>query len=226
MKNKVRIITLISLVIATALSACSEIEKIEMLPGDFFVLEDVEEMADLATDIINGKVLDRRVEWVNLRESRENVEEHMLSQGMSQEEIDFELYGIDFEPDFELMTIYRIEVLEVFQGNLSAGEITEVMRRGGEYKAQYWFVANAIELTVNAEMVLFLFTHGLSDGPFVLVSHIQGAYYTPDSIGEYEYLVEYDNLELELDKPSELDPVTVTIEDLINIAEENGLLEQ
>ena len=203
----------------------AEVEKIE-IHRDYFILGDVEEMADLATDIISGKVIDRRVEWVNLNPPRENVEEYMLNQGMSQEEIDFELYGIGFEPDFELMTVYRIQVLEVFQGNLVAGEIIEVMRRGGEYENQYWFVADATELVVDTELVLFLFSRRLTNNPFVLVSHIQGVYYVPSSLGEYEYLMEYDNIELELEKASELDPVTVTIEDLINIAEENGLLEE
>ena len=200
------------------------IEKIE-IHGDYFILEDVKEMADLATDIIRGQVLDKRVEWLNMRPSREAVEERMLNQGMNQEEIDFELYGIDFEPDFELMTIYRVQVLEVFQGETTLGEVIEVMRRGGEYGGQYWFMADAVELIVDTELVLFLFTHGLTGNPFVLVSHVQGVYYVPSQLGEYEYLVEYDNLELELEKASELDPIILTIEDLIYIAEENGLID-
>jgi len=201
----------------------SELEKIE-IHGDFFILEDVAEMADLATDIISGKVLDRRVEWINLRWPRELVVEDMLNHGMSQEEIDYELYGVGFEPVYDLMTIYRIQVLEVFQGILSVGEIVEVMRRGGEYENQYWFMADAIELIVDTELILFLFSRRLTGNPFVLVSHIQGVYYIPSSLEEYEYLVEYENLELELENASELDPVVLTIGDLVEIADEDRLL--
>ena len=201
-----------------------ELEKVE-IQGDFFILEDVEEMADLATDIISGKVLDSRVEKVNLQPTRDIVVEDMLNQGMSQEEVDFELYGIGFEPDYEIMTVYRVQVLEVFQGSLTIGEIVEVMRIGGEYGNQYWFVADAIELEVDTELVLFLFSRRLTGNPFVLVSHIQGVYYIPSGVEEYEYLIEYENLELELDNASELDPVILTIGDLLEIAEEDGLLE-
>jgi len=181
-------------------------------------------MADLATDIISGKVLDKRFEWVNVRTPRELVVEDMLNQGMSQEEIDYELYGFSFEPDYELMTIYRIQVLEVFQGILNVEEIIEVARQGGEYGNHYWFRADAIELVVDTEFVLFLFSWRLTNHPFVLVSHIQGAYYIPSSVEEYEYLVEYENLELELENASELDPVVLTIGDLVEITEEDRLL--
>ena len=209
----------------TEIETETEMERVEIYV-DYFMLENIEEMADSATDIISGRVLDRRVEWVNVRPSRESVEERMFNQGMSQEEIDFELYGIDFEPYFELRTIHRVQVLEVFQGNLIVDEIVEVTRPGGEYDNQYWFVADAIELIIDTEYVLFLFASRIANNRFSLFNPVQGVYYTPHTIMGYEYLVEYDNIELELEKASELDPVTVTIGDLINIAAENGLLEE
>jgi len=234
MREKLIVKTVSLLAIAIFLSACSsnELETVTTIReeieihADFFTIADVDEMADIATNIVRGEILDKRVEWVNLVVPRELVEADMLEQGMTQEEIDFELYGFDFEEDPHLMTIYQIQVLEAFQGDHVIGEIIEIMRQGGVYEDEYWFVADAIELTIGDEYVLFLYTSGLTDSPYVLVSHVQGVYSVPSEIEIEESLVELEDLEMEieLDNASELDPIMITIEDLIEIAEDNDLL--
>ncbi|MCL2865537.1 MAG: hypothetical protein FWE25_08370 [Lachnospiraceae bacterium] len=200
-----------------------EMEKME-IHIDYFMWNNVERMAELATDIIRGEVLDQRVEWKNLIVPREAVVADMLGQGMTQEEIDFEIYGFDFEPYYNLMTVYTIYVLEVFQGNHVAGDVIEMMRRGGEYGNEYWFVSDAIELSAGIEFVLFLYTTGLTDNPYILLSHVQGAYSLAVGIGEDKKLTDLDYWDMELKKTSDLDPIMISVKDLVEIAEENELL--
>ncbi|MCL2865536.1 MAG: hypothetical protein FWE25_08365 [Lachnospiraceae bacterium] len=238
MKKAKKIGMLMIFVLAfTVLSACNnpeavfvssengsgEMKKME-IQIDYYTLDNVEEMAEMATDIIRGEVLDQRVEWKNLAVPREIVVADMMERGMTQEEIDFNLYGFDFEPFYDLMTVYTIYVLEVFQGNHVVGDVVGMMRHGGEYGNEYWFVSDAIELSAGMEYVLFLFTHGLTDSPYVLLSHVQGAYSLAVGIGEDKKLTDVDYWGIELEKTSDLDPIMISVKDLVEIAEENELL--
>jgi len=80
-------------------------------------------------------------------------------------------------------------------------------------------------LEIDTQYILFLFNVWESyNARSVLVGHKQGAYYVPSTIINEEYLVEYDNVTLELESVCEDDPIILTIEDLIEIAEYNDLL--
>jgi len=74
-----------------------------------------------------------------------------------------------------------------------------------------------------SKLVLFLVSWEMAGLPYSLISHMQGVYYVPDSLENEDNLAELD-WEIELENASELDPVTITIEDLIEIADDNGLL--
>ena len=200
----------------------NSIREIEIFK-DIIPANDTEELADIATDVIRGKVLDERVEWRSTVIPREIVEEELAEEGLTEEEIASYLSGIDFEPHLYLMTIYRIRVLEVFQGDHAVGDTIEVMQHGGIYENERWFISGAIELEVGIDFVLFLYnTWKYSTGnPSVLVSPVQGAYYVSNN----EDLMKHEDIGLELESAGEADHITVTIEDLIEIAEENGLLE-
>ena len=248
MKKKM-IIKLVILIGIITLAACSndepestesqsqemdvvDAQSVVQISPTYFLLEDITEMAYLATHVTRGEILDVRTEWVDTSIPREVIVQDMLDEGMTQDEIDYELYGFDFESDFQLMTIYLIQVIETFQGDHIGGDIIEVMSLGGEYGDEIWYVENTIELMIGAEYILFLYTSGLVDQPYVLVSHVQGAYYVPDEVMlEDTDILDADtddnglDLELELAGASEQDPVTLTIEDLIEIADDNNLIE-
>jgi len=142
-------------------------------------------------------------------------------------------YEVILDPATFVMTIYQVEVLEVFRElavfhdtQIAVGDIIEVARFGGAYGGYYYFVDGGFELQYGAEYVLFLERHWELPNFFYTLSNLQGAYRVPNVIASDEDLVEYGNISLGLETAADEDfGLTLTIEDLIDIAEENGLLE-
>ena len=242
MKKSMLIKIVLLLIFVVALSACSSEEsnvaygeldsasdefEYTIISFDTFILEDLEEMADGATHIIRGEVLDQRVEWLNLTIPREVTEQQLAEEGLTEDEIAAELEGVIFEREPEIVTLSRIRVLEIFQGNHYVDDVIEIMQLGGEYGNERWIVDGEVELEVNSELVLFLVSWDMAGLPYSLLSHVQGVYYIPSEL-EDEYLIEAEDehLSIELEGINEIDPVTITIEDLIEIAEENDLLDE
>jgi len=57
---------------------------------------------------------------------------------------------------YDVFTIYTIQVIEVFKGNVVSGDIIEVRRRGGEFGDRILVNESAVPLTIGEELVLFL----------------------------------------------------------------------
>ena len=222
------------LIFVVILSACSNNESGSIyhdgefedtfIAFDYLVLEDAEGLAEEATHIIRAEVLDQRVEWLDLTISREMVEQLLEEEGLTTAEIEAELDGIIFECEkLDLVTISNVKVLEIFQGDHNVGDEIEIMKLGGEYGSERWIVEDALEMEVGSEFVLFLVSWKVAELPYSLISHAQGAYYIPDEliIDEVDILDENNDIEpeLELESAGDVDPVTITIEDLIDIAE-------
>ena len=118
-------------------------------------------------------------------------------------------------------------MLEVFQEDgYPINEIIEVSRLGGIYEGVEWNVEDGIELEVGSEFILFLYSWVLIGRPYVLISHAQGAYYVPNHIDEDKITaLEDDELDVELKRVGEWDLIMITLEDLVDIAEYNDLIE-
>ena len=187
--------------------------------------DELDAFVDWSTDVIRGVVLDERVDRVNVYPTQEAVREFLISQGLDEDAIEYRLAMSSFEPHYEVSTIYLIEVLEVFQGDIEVGDVIEVIRSGGEYNGEFWFIREQITLEPGREFVFFLIEN--FDGfPYALAAHNQGVYRVPiEIIAENEDLIDSDHLDLELDNVGVADPIVITIEDLIEIAEENDLLD-
>jgi len=211
-------------------SICNGIQE-TFISFDVVIYEDIEEMTDMATHIIRGEVLDQRTEWLDLNLSREEREQYLAELGLDDEEMEAKIYdvrsdGTADELELELVTISRVRVLEVFQGDHNIGDVIEIMQIGGEYGYDRWTVEGAVEMETESELVLFLVSWEFAELPYALISHMQGVYYVPDELGDEESLAELDEREIELESVSASDPVTITIEDLIEIAEDNDLLNE
>jgi len=181
--------------------------------------ESVEDLAEEASHIIRGEVLEQRAEWLNLAIPREVIERMLVDDYLTEDEM--EAATLAREP--ELVTISRIQVLEVFQGDHQVGDIIEVMQLGGEYGNDRWIVENAIELEVGLESILFLNEWEIIDQPFSLINYAQGAY--ASLFGRNERLKDFVDGTFSLETISETDPILVRVGDLIRIAAENGLLD-
>ena len=181
--------------------------------------QNVEELTNRATDIIRGEVLEQRVEWQNLTLPREVVERLLAEEQLTEGEIETLTLAIEEE----LVTVSRIRILEVFQGNYNVGDVIEIMQLGGTDVAEDWIIEDALTLEVSSEFVLFLVSWEMIDQPYSMINHVQGAYQIPIELEEGDYLANLDDWYVELKNVNELDPVIMTVEDLIKIALENDL---
>ena len=153
MKKKILIRIFILLFAVIVLSACSnngsvtnyhnneiaiynEIQEM-FISFDVMIHEEVGEMTDMATHILRGEILDQRIKWMDLNLSREETEQYLAERGLNEEEIEAEIYsvrsdGTTDELESELLTVSRVLVLEIFQGNHNVGDIIEIMRANCE----------------------------------------------------------------------------------------------
>lgn len=181
--------------------------------------QNVEELTNRATDIIRGEVLEQRVEWKNLTLPREVVERLLAEEQLTEGEIETLTLAIEEE----LVTVSSIRILEVFQGNYNVGDVIEIMQLGGTDVDEDWTVEDALTLEVSSEFVLFLVSWKMIDQPYSMINHVQGAYRIPIELEVGDYLANLDDWEVELKNVNELDPIIITVEDLIKIALENDL---
>ena len=133
----------------------TEIEKI-WVSGDYAIYESFSDLARHTTDVVSGKILSERVEWINpfFGELPE----------------DMDLYYI--------YTIYKVEVFEVFQGTTMVGDIIEIAQFGGMLDNVYMIYEERVHLEVGDNLVLFLHASDNDEFefPFSLMNPTQSVY--------------------------------------------------
>jgi hypothetical protein len=80
-----------------------------------------------------------------------------------------------FEPLYEIYTVYRVRVTEVFSGNAEVGDIIDVAQRGGEFDNTRVTCASMISFTKGDDLVLFLL-RPTDNGPAGLITPWQAVY--------------------------------------------------
>ena len=248
MNSKFKFLSIILVCLSTLLilSACDyaeserEITVIDMGPGDIAWPQTFESLVNRRTHIMRVEVLDSRVE----REEdpgfmpREQIVERQIAlrgdnertHRMIEENFPPDMDDWTYRPEFRIITIYRVKVLEIFrelsvfhENQVEIGEIIEVVRYGGLYGNEYWDFRGAT-LDIGTEYILLLnrhwrYSHTFDLGPFF------SAHYVPEEIVESgDYLVEYEDTTLEIESAGWNFPFDFTIGDLIELAEENDLL--
>jgi len=171
------ILTIIALAIVTGagLTACrtksDEVVTI-ISKGSYVNYESVEDLIHGATDIIRVQVLDERVELINvLLPLEEYMREYIIR---------------STEEQYEIHTVNRLRILEVFEGSKQIGDIIEVAQLGGFWENTDLIDPDRLEFIVGDELVLFLVDHGVDNLPTVLVNQSQAAYrssVTQETIG-------------------------------------------
>ena len=146
-----------------------------------------------ATKIVRAEIMDERVEGRDGKISLDALEREGTSE--------------------TLFTVNRLRVLDVFSGDIEPGDIMEIRRiLGRQTSNRLIMFPYRTELEVGEEVVLFIGSRQHEDGPSWLANPIQAAYRLPDLI--------YDDAVLESVHPS--NNLTLTVQKLIEIAEQNG----
>jgi len=102
----------------------------------FFPARNFEDLARRSADVVRVEVLDERVEWLMLWDN-----------------IPSELDPADF---YNVYTLRRVKILEVFQGISQVGDIIDVFQEGGEVDGELWLNRNLIPMSSGEELLLFL----------------------------------------------------------------------
>jgi len=207
----------------------------------------LDKMIEASNLIIRGRVLNERVERVNVNITLEEaitarIEEY--EEGLiSREERDIRINlhnenATDFAPRYDDVIFYSVEILEIFQGNNDVGDIIELV------EFMVWdaignpSLEHSNRYEINSELVLFL-TSGRGLGYFASHPH-QSVYEIPSSLDiEVEgvgtildYIEEFqldahmiDAMRNTNDVIAIPEPFEINLEILREIAAENGLLD-
>ena len=193
--------------------------------GDYAVYRSIDSLATRATDIVRGEILDERVERVNsLLPPLSGCSEWYLT------------YRHDF---YEISTINRIRVIEVFKGDAQVGDIMDVAQLGGRIGLSSLINESRLQFEIGDDLVFFMRTFYASHGvhrPATLLTPAQTAYYTipPNARGTSElsesiiaaYLANPLLADKVLESFSPNNNLTLTVGDLMWIRYESGLGER
>ena len=217
--------------LAVVLSACdnnNEVDNYELVGthGYQIVYRSFDELAQGATDVIRGEVLDKRVElrntmlpyYVVLKELDEELsEEEMLAR--FPDYLGEELGWLDSEPFYEVVTIHRVRALEVFKGNYQIGDITEVMQPGGTYENTTVYSSDFVPFQSGADLVLFIHSRTHIGRAAVLLNSFQSVYRFPtidENARSLDLNVELENVYGDV----HYNNLSITLNDLLRLAED------
>ena len=126
-----------------------ELESGELLimhtSADYQSYPSVEQLIASAVDeLIMARVIDERVEWLDY--SMPNSEEFEAEHGIMDE----------FVPRYTPHIVHRVEVLEVFKGELVPGDIIEIAQIGGQTERVKLINHNLMEFEVGETLIFLL----------------------------------------------------------------------
>ena len=121
--------------------------------AEYWWYESIEELTASATEIVRVEVLDERTALHN----RSLCVEY---------------------PSYEIVTINRLLVIEIFAGNVQPGEVIEVVQTGGRLGNEEIINKDKVTFAFGDDLVLFMESWRYIDGrPSVLISPRQGVYH-------------------------------------------------
>jgi len=129
----------------------------------FPIYKSVDILASIATDIIRVEIIDERVEQINTWLPSEN--EHQGFAAMP-------------ENPYEICTVFRLKVLEVFRGGKEIGSIAEVMQPGGRMGNIIVSSHDIVRLVIGEDLVIFMIDNNFGR-PMVLLNPSQSVYRVP-----------------------------------------------
>jgi len=220
MKRKSLILMVIGVILLSIIVACSTLENsqddlsemfeenqsgleendlnVAEVMADFPHYSSVEHLTINATDVIRGEVLDERTEWINTWIPPQS---------------EYEETGGELGELYLIYTIFKIKVLEVFEGEAEVGSIIEVKQIGGQVDDTLFINADEVDIQLGYDLVLFL--ESFEGLPASLINPTQSVYYFPNINDN----TRSDNLSIELESVSPKNDLILTLADLLYIYE-------
>jgi len=226
------------------------LESGEMSVGVFAVFgyDDIYSMAESSDIIIRVKVLNERIELVNINLTLEEVKEDRVAEYeaglISRDELEQALIFSDnnmnlYEPWYEYVIFYQVEILEVFQSDYDVGDIIDVFVIMGWDEKGNPCLEHSSRYDVGGELILFLRVSHNQRLRYFLTNLDQALYEIPVGLVDEEMILEppkefridlFEDLPLDGNIAGNYDnlpePFDVNLGILREIAEENGLLEE
>ena len=201
-----------------SISNLNQENEVIFISGDYPMYDSIVSLSEMATDVIRGQVVDKRVAYVNTS-LPPDVFLAEVSEFLTTEEV-VEYFGenleyVDFEPNYEMVAIYQIRVLEVFQGYYQVGEIIEIKTPGGDLGYVTVIAEDYISFEEGDDLVFFIQSWREAGLPGVLLNPFQSAYYFPIEYSDARAR----NLNHEMDSVHPENSLTLTLEDLAQIYE-------
>ena len=116
--------------------------------------DSIPHLASAATDIVRARILDERVERLNTW-------------------LEAPPPGVD---PYDIYTVYRIKVLEVYQGGAAAGDVLELRQQGGKIGNEMVTDDDYVSIGAGDDLVLFLRESYKANLPFVYLNSQQSIY--------------------------------------------------
>ncbi|MCL2827762.1 MAG: hypothetical protein FWD99_03405 [Oscillospiraceae bacterium] len=184
--------------------------------ADEIVFDSIEEMLHFVEisgifriEVVRVEILDERTEWHNpaLVFQHEEALPYLSS---------YHDPALDDLENFKPYTFHRIQVLEVFKGEVEAGDILEVTQMGGQIDNVRLESTSFVPLSVGDDLVLFLTSPlWIPASPRGIIGSTQAAYRFPASGGELMAL----SADVALESVNPTNELTLTIGDLRQIAD-------
>jgi len=189
-------------------------EEIEMedihLMFDYLIVNSVDDLLPYTTDVIRAIVLDKRVDKID------------ISIPLEFTPLEFQdIPGID-DPYYEVYTIYRLKVLDVFKGATNIDDIIEIAIIGGQFENLNVIVSSATYLTIGDDLILFMNESIVVEGRFFKSTMTQSIYRFVEP--ELNSLAR--GVDIPFESVNERNQLTLTLSDLEEIAEANAQTEQ
>ncbi|MCL2284952.1 MAG: hypothetical protein FWC32_01145 [Firmicutes bacterium] len=185
--------------------------------GDLWIFENIGQLNSQTTDVVRAVISNSRVEPINT----------LLGTPCPDD---------DMERFYITHTVYQLNVLEVFKGNSSVGDVLEIMQLGGLYNNRELIYPYQLSMNSGDEFILFLQCfeeYGFGHLPMSIVGSHQGVFYSLssratqtndifESIAE-AYFENHLNPNETLENVSPNISLTLTIGDLMQIRHDSGL---
>ena len=199
----------------------------------------VYEMAESVDLIIHGKIVDESVEFMNVNITLEAIVaariEDYESGLMSREEldaiIDFYYTRLEsFEPRYDYVMIYSVEIMEIFQGDYAVGDVVKLLRFMGFDENGNSSLKHSVRYDIGAEYILFLSMDRDQNQLYLRLNFDQAMYKVPVGLTDEQMILEpecrYGGAIYTGDSDYLDEPFDINLEILRGIAEENGLLDE